>query len=135
MFRVSESEGATYYTGPEFQILDNARHRDGKDPLTSAGSCYGVYAPTQDATRPPGTWNSVRLVVNKNHVEHWLNGTKVVQYELFSPDWEKRVQASKFKQWPNYGRVPRGHIALQEHGDQVAYRNIRIRVLGSRSQP
>ena len=134
MFRVSENEEASYYTGPEVQILDNARHRDGKDPLTSAGSCFGLYAPTEDVTYPPGRWNSVRLVVNRNHVEHWLNGTKVVQYELLSPDWEKRVQASKFKQWPNYGRVPRGHIVLQEHGNQVAFRNIRIRALGPRSQ-
>jgi hypothetical protein len=129
MYRVSETDDEAYYTGPEVQVLDNAKHRDGKDPLTSAGSCYGLYAPLKDVTRPPGAWNTLRLIVNKNHVEHWLNGTRIVEYELHSPDWEQRVQASKFKQWPNFGRVPRGHIALQEHGNQVAYRNIRIRVL------
>jgi hypothetical protein len=129
MFRVSEDAEETYHTGPEFQVLDNARHRDGKDPLTSAGACYGLYAPIKDVTRTPGSWNSVRLVVNGNTVEHWLNEVRIVRYELLSPDWEKRVAASKFKEWPNYGRIPHGHIVLQDHGDRVAYRNIRIRRL------
>jgi Domain of Unknown Function (DUF1080) len=129
MFRVSESAGETYHTGPEFQILDNARHADGKSPLTSAGSCYGLYEPIKDVTRPAGEWNQARLVVNGNVVEHWLNDVRVVRYELLSADWEKRVAASKFNEWPQYGRIPRGHIALQDHGDRVAYRNIRIRVM------
>ena len=129
MYRVSESGDATYHTGPEYQILDNARHADGKDALTAAGSCYGLYAPIKDVTRPAGTWNTARLVVNGNLVEHWLNDVPIVRYELHSPDWEKRVAASKFKQWPQFGQVPRGHIALQDHGDRVAYRNIRIRAL------
>jgi 3-keto-disaccharide hydrolase len=129
MYRVSEEGEATYHTGPEFQVLDNQKHRDGQDPLTSAGSCYGLYAPTKDVTRPVGSWNQARLIVNGNHVEHWMNGEKIVEYELLSPDWEKRVAASKFKEWPKYGRIPRGHIALQDHGDRVAYRNIKIRPL------
>jgi Domain of Unknown Function (DUF1080) len=130
MFRVSEAEEETYHTGPEFQVLDNARHADGKDPLTSAGSCYAMYAPDRDVSRPAGSWNTARLVVNGNRVMHWLNGSEIVRYELLSPDWEKRVLASKFKEWPNYGRLPRGHIVLQDHGDRVAYRNIRIRQIG-----
>lgn len=129
MFRVGESAGATYHTGPEFQILDNAAHADGKDSLTSAGSCYGLYAPTKDVTRPAGSWNEARIVVNGNRVEHWMNGERIVEYEIGSPDWEKRIAASKFKQWPDFGRLSRGHIALQDHGDRVAYRNIRIRPL------
>ena len=64
------------------------------------------------------------------HVEHWLNGTKVVEYDLWSPDWEARVADSKFAEWPGYGRETRGHIGLQDHGDWVAYRNIRIREKG-----
>jgi hypothetical protein len=131
MFRVSEAGEETYHTGPEFQVLDNARHRDGKNPLTSAGSCYGLYAPIRDVTRPVGQWNSVRLIVNGNHVEHWMNEVKIVEYELLSPDWQKRVAASKFKEWPPFGREPRGHIALQDHGAFVAYRNIKIRRLSS----
>jgi hypothetical protein len=71
----------------------------------------------------------VRLLVRGRHVEHWLNGSKVVEYELDSPDWERRLQRSKFAKLPRYGREPAGHIALQDHGDRVAYRNIRIRTL------
>lgn len=127
MYRVATNEEATYHTGPEYQILDNARHRDGKDPLTSAGSCFGLYAPSKDVTRPVGEWNTGRILVRGHRVEHWLNDIKVVEYELLSPDWEGRVQGSKFKQWANYGRVPRGHIALQDHGNRVAFRNVKIR--------
>ena len=129
MYRVGESGGATYHTGPEFQILDNAAHADGKDSLTSAGSCYGLYAPAKDVTRPAGSWNEARIVVNGNAVQHWLNGERIVQYELGSSDWNERVAGSKFKQWPDFGRLPRGHIAIQDHGDRVAYRNIRIKPL------
>lgn len=130
MFHVSEDAEETYYTGPEFQILDNGAHKDGKDPLTSAGACYALYAPSKDVTRPPGTWNSVRLVVNGRRVQHWLNGTKVVEYDMASADWKQKVAASKFKEWPQFGTFPEGHIVLQDHGDRVAYRNIKIRTLG-----
>jgi hypothetical protein len=129
MYRVSEDGEASYYTGPEVQVLDNHKHPDGKSPLTSAGSCFGLYAPSKDVTRPVGSWNELRLVVRGNRVEHWLNGEKVVQYELFSADWNQRVEGSKFKQWPKFGRIPRGHIALQEHGNRVEFRNIKIRKL------
>ena len=129
MYRVSEEGEASYHTGPEVQVLDNHGHRDGKNPLTSAGSCYGLYAPSKDVTKPVGSWNQMRLVVKGNHVEHWLNGDKIVEYELNSPDWNTRVEGSKFKEWPKFGRIPRGHIALQEHGNRVEYRNIKIRPL------
>jgi hypothetical protein len=82
---------------------------------------------------PAGEWNQVRILVQGNHVEHWLNQRKIVEYELGSPDWQERVQRSKFAEMPRYGREPRGHLALQDHGDRVAYRNIRIRVLGAKA--
>ena len=129
IYRIDDKGDATYVTGPEMQVLDDARHVDGKSPLTSAGADYGLYAGPKGIVHPAGQWNSVRLLVNGNHVEHWLNGTKVVEYELSSPDWEAKVQASKFKAWPGYGRAKRGRIGLQDHGDRVAYRHIRIRVL------
>jgi len=129
MYRVTEDAAATYETGPEMQVLDDARHKDGQSRLTSAGSAYGLYAAPAGVVKPAGEWNAVRIVVRGNHVEHWLNGTKVVEYELGSPDWEAKVKASKFKQWPGYGRAASGHIALQDHGDRVAYRDIRIRTL------
>jgi len=127
MYRVTEGAEASYETGPEMQVLDDARHADGHNRLTSAGSAYGLYAAPAGIVKPAGEWNRVRIIVQGHHVEHWLNGTKVVAYELESPDWEARVAASKFRQWPGYGRAPKGHIALQDHGDRVWYRNIKIR--------
>jgi hypothetical protein len=129
MFRVTEGSEATYETGPEMQVLDDARHADGHNRLTSAGSAYGLYAAPAGIVHPAGEWNQARLIVKGKHVEHWLNGVKVVEYELQSPDWEAKVAASKFKQWPGYGRAPKGYIALQDHESRVMYRNIKIREL------
>ncbi len=128
-YRVQEDVGSPWETGPEFQVLDNAEHPDGKDTKTSAGSNYGLNAPIRDITQPVGFFNHARIVARDQHVEHWLNGVKVVEYELGSDDWQQRVNNSKFKAWPEYGRKPSGHIVLQDHGDQVWYRNIKIRRL------
>jgi 3-keto-disaccharide hydrolase len=129
MFHVTPDGEETWHSGPEMQILDNAKHKDGANPLTSAGSNYAVHAPIRDVTKPVGEWNTVRLVVKGAHVEHWLNDVKVVEYELWSPDWDKRVQASKFGKIPPYGKAKRGHIAIQDHGDRVWYRNLKIKPL------
>jgi hypothetical protein len=131
-YRVTEEGEYGYYSGPEMQVLDDAAHPDGRSRLTSAGSAYGLYAPPAGVVRPAGEWNQVRIIVKGPHVEHWLNGQQVVSYELMSPEWEAKVKATKFAEWPQYGRAPRGHIALQDHGDWVAYRNIRIREIGGR---
>jgi Domain of Unknown Function (DUF1080) len=130
-FHVVEDSTTQYVwqTGPEMQVLDNAGHADGRQPNTSAGSNFALYAPARDVTRPPGQWNAARLVVRGDHVEHWLNGEKLLEYELGSAEWQQRVAASKFAEMPRYGRARRGHIALQDHGDRVAYRNLRIRTL------
>ena len=128
-FRGTEESETIWHGAPEMQILDNARHADGKNPLTSTGSNYAVHPPVRDVSRPIGEWNSVRLIAKGTHVEHWLNGVKVVDYELFSPDWDARVKKSKFVKYPQYGRAPRGHIGLQDHGNPVWFRNIRIRPL------
>jgi hypothetical protein len=126
-FRGLDEGEAIWHSAPEMQVLNNAVHRDGKDPLTSAGSNYAVHPPVRDVTKPIGEWNSVRLLVKGAHVEHWLNGVKVVEYELWSPDWDARVKKSKFIKYPQYGRAKVGHIGLQDHGDPVWFRNIRIR--------
>jgi cytochrome c len=126
MFHVSENKEHPWETGPEFQILDNDGHPDGKDPRTSAGSNYALHAPAWDATRPVGMWNSARIVVRGSHVEHWMNGRKLLEYELWSPEWDALVRSSKFASMPGYGRNRRGRIALQDHGDRVEFRNVRI---------
>lgn len=129
MFRVTDEGAQTYETGPEFQILDNAGHKDGKAPITSAGANYAMHPPVRDVTKPLGEWNDVRLVVRGAHVEHWMNGVKLLEYELWSDDWTQRMKASKFAKMPGYGRAKRGHIVLQDHGDLVWYRNVKIKPL------
>jgi hypothetical protein len=129
IYRIADDGEATYMTGPEFQVLDDARHADGKDPLTSAGAAYGLYPAPRGIVKPAGEWNSARIVVNGNHVEHWLNGTRTAQYDLGSSEWSQKVAASKFAAWPGYGKSSRGRIGLQDHGDSVSFRNIRIKVL------
>jgi hypothetical protein len=124
-----EGPGEPYASGPEYQVIDNAQNIDGRKPETSAASCYGLYGPARDVTKPAGQWNQARVLVNGGHVEHWLNGEKVIEYELGSPDWWRRVRSTKFKDQPGYGKAPRGHIDLQYNGDPVAYRNLKVRRL------
>jgi len=128
-YRASEDDEAIYWTAPEMQVLDDARHPDGKSRLTAAGSDFGLYPAPAGVVKPAGEWNLVRLVARGHHVEHWLNGVKVVEYELLSPEWEAKVKASKFAPHPRYGRNAAGYIGLQDHGDRVAYRDIKVRVL------
>lgn len=128
-FRGTEATEWLYENAAELQVLDNIGHPDNSTELTVAGANYGLHPAPRDAVKPIGEWNTVRLVARGAHVEHWLNGQKVVDYELWSPDWEAKVKASKFAQWPSYGRATSGFIGLQDHGDWVAYRNIRIRPL------
>jgi len=128
---LEEGGDQAYFTGPEYQLLDNSTHKDGASPLTSTGSNYALNPPARDVSKPVGEWNQTRIVAKGPHVEHWLNGVKVVEYELWSADWEARVKASKFAKMPGYGRAKTGHIALQDHGDPVSFRNIKVRKLGS----
>jgi hypothetical protein len=126
MFHVSENFEAPYHTGPEYQILDNARHADGRLAQTRAGSNFALHAPVRDVAHPAGEWNEARLAVRGGVVEHWLNGVRVVKYRLWDDEWKARVGISKFNQWPSYGLEKRGHIVLQDHGDRVAFRNLWI---------
>ena len=129
MYRVKESDQPAYFTGPEYQILDNAKHQDGKNLATSAAALYGLYAPMKDTVRPAGEWNEGRIVVEGNHIQHWLNGKRVVDCVMWSDDWQHRYDDSKFAPWQEFARMPRGHIVLQDHGDPVWFRNIRIKEL------
>ena len=129
-YRGTEEYDHIYWSGPEYQLLDDPNAPDGKNRLTSAASAYALYAPPAGVVKPADEWNSTRIVVNGAHVEHWLNGQKVVEYTLWSPDWKAKVADSKFKDWPNYGLAKRGHIGIQgDHNGALAIRNIRIREL------
>ncbi|MCA0376711.1 MAG: DUF1080 domain-containing protein [Gemmatimonadetes bacterium] len=129
IYRIDPAGTITYRSGPEMQVLDDAGHPDGQNSLTSAGAVFALYPAPRGVVKPAGQWNTARLVVNGAHVEHWLNGQRVVQYELGSPDWEARRAASKFADVAEYGRRTTGSIALQDHGDRVSFRNLRIREL------
>ncbi len=128
-YRAVESDRPIYFSAPEMQVLDDLRHADGRSLLTSAGANFGLYPVPRSLARPAGEWNEARLLVRGRQVEHWLNGVKAAEYELGSEDWLARVKASKFAAWPEYGLAREGHRGLQDHGDRVAFRSIRIRVL------
>jgi hypothetical protein len=129
-YRGTREYAYIYWSGPEYQLLDDANARDGRNRLTSAAAAYGLYAPPAGVVKPFGQWNTTRIVVNGAHVEHWLNGEKVVAYELWSPDWKARVAASKFSKYPHYGLAKQGYIGIQgDHDGALAVRNIRIREL------
>lgn len=126
-YYVVDTASAIYWAAPEMAVLDNARHPDGKTELTSSGAVHSMYPVPHERTRPTGEWNSVRLVVNGAHIEQWLNGVRVVEYELGSADWKERLAKSKFSDKPLYGTAREGRIGLQQHGSYVGYRNIKIR--------
>ena len=133
MYRVSDGDSAPYLTGPEYQILDDAKHQDGKNSSTSAAALYGLYARSSGKPKPAGEWNRARIVLQGNHVQHWLNGVKVVDCEIGSSDWNERVMNSKFAEWKKFAKNKTGHLVLQDHGDLVWYRNIKVRKLGKGS--
>ena len=119
-----------YWSAPEYQLLDDANTEDGKSPLTAAGSDYGLYGVPPGVAKPYDHWNKTRLIVRGNHVEHWLNGVRVVEYDFSSDDWKKRVAGSKFSRYPNYGLAASGLIGIQgDHPGALEVRNIRIREL------
>ncbi len=129
LYRGMTTTDYIYKSAPEMQVLDDERHADGRSPYTSAGSVYALYPAPRGVVHPAGEWNQARVVARGPHVEHWLNGVKVAEYELGSPDWSERVAGSKFVEWPEFGTSLRGYIALQDHGDMVWYRNVKIREL------
>ena len=135
IYRATEEYENVWESGPEFQILDNAGHLDGLNRLASAGACYAVFAPAKDVTRPLGQWNQTRIVARGKHVEHWLNGEKMLEYDIDSQRWQAHVKTSKFFQTAygrgNWGRAPKGYIGLQDYGGAIEYRNIKLRPIAA----
>lgn len=118
--------------GHEFQIIDDERHPDAKiGPKRQTSAFYDVLPAANRPLRPAGEFNVARIVVRGRHVEHWLNGTRVLQYELGSTALDAAIELSKFKGIDRFGKPQKGHILLQDHGDRVWYRNIKIRRITS----
>lgn len=131
MFNVVEDEKFenTYHTGPEMQVLDNTCHPDAKIIKHRAGDLYDLISSSKETIKPAGEWNQVRIISKNAKMEFWLNGTKVVEFTMHTPQWDEMVANSKFKTMPDFGKALKGHIALQDHGDAVWFRNIKIREL------
>jgi len=119
-----------YWSAPEYQLLDDANAPDGNNRLTAAAAAYALYGAPAGIVRPFDHWNRTRLVVKGAHVEHWLNGRKVVEYELWSADWKAKVASSKFAAYPKYGLSTTGLIGLQgDHPGALWIRRIRVKEL------
>ena len=128
-YRVTEDYPAVWQSAPEMQVLDDSLHNDGKYPRTSAGSLYALIAPMNKVLLPVGEYNKARVLVKGNHVEHWLNGAKILEYEFGGDELKSLIAESKFKDFSGFAKAREGYIALQHHGEEVWYRNIRIKPL------
>jgi len=118
-----------YETAPEYQISDDFGIKKAREKYQFTAACYAMYETVGAELDPPGEWNSSKIVVNGAHVEHWLNGKKVVEYELWSEDWKLRKEKGKWKDQPQYGMAKTGHVGLQDHGGLTRFRNIKIKEL------
>jgi hypothetical protein len=129
---VEQGYKVIYATGPEYQIIDDDGWPSRLEDWQHTGANYAMHPPLARATKPVGDWNHTRIVVDRGHVEHWLNGTKTADYVMWTPEWEKLVSTGKWKEYPGYGRARRGKIGLQDHGNKVWFRNIKVRPTSSR---
>lgn len=129
IYLFNETEKSDYLTGPEYQIIDDKGFPQKLEDWQMTGANYAMDPAPDAVTKPVGQWNKTRIVVNKGHVEHWLNGKKIVDTQMWTPEWQKKKESGKWKDAPNYGTVKKGHIALQDHGSEAWFRNIKIKAL------
>ena len=131
IFDVVESEKNKYvwHTGPEMQVLDNSCHPDAKIIKHRAGDLYDLISCSTETVKPAEEWNTAKIISKNGHYEFYLNGTKVVEFTMHTPEWDTIIAGSKFKSMPVFGKAKKGHFALQDHGDPVWFRNIKIKKL------
>ena len=133
LYHVIEGEElhATYYSGPEYQIIDDIGFPGGVGPYNSTGADYAMTpADTiQKVLNPIGEWNSSRIIFDNGNVEHYLNGKKIVQFTAWNDDWHEKVAKGKWKNFPAYGKAKTGYIGLQDHGSKIWFKNINIKRL------
>ena len=131
MFYVHEDSNylRPYWTGPEMQILDNEKHGDSKYPKHRAGDLYDLISCSRETVKPALEWNQVEIKSLNSKLDFFLNGENVVSTTMWDDNWNKMIAASKFKQWPGFGTFKKGRICLQDHGNNVWFRNIKIKKL------
>lgn len=119
-----------FETGPEYQLIDDVGFPEKLEPWQRAGADYAMYpASARKKLKPVGEWNTARIVFRRGHVEHWLNGVKIVEFEAWKEDWQKKKTSGKWKDYPDYGMARKGHIGLQDHESRVWFRNLKIKLL------
>lgn len=127
-FHVQEGlTDAIYETGPEYQLIDDKGWPEKLEPWQLSGANYAMHPPKNARVKPIDEWNTTRILVKKQRVEHWLNGKKVVEYDLWSEEWKALKAAGKWANMPHYGDAKSGHIGLQDHGGLTMFRNLKIR--------
>ena len=129
LYMVTEAFSAAHLSGPEYQLIDDRGYPAKLEDWQKTGANYAMDAPLLDATKPAGEWNKTVIIVNHGKVEHWLNGQKVVSYELWTDTWKQHKATGKWKDASGYGTSARGHIALQDHGGEAWFRNMTIEEL------
>ena len=126
---VEQGYDRIYATGPEYQLIDDDGWPDKLEDWQRSGANYAMHPPLAKAATPVGEWNTTRIVVNRGHVECWLNGVKTVDYQLWTPEWDKLRTTGKWKDFPGYGKAKKGKIGLQDHGNKVFFRNVKVKPL------
>lgn len=129
LYMVTEDYPSSYLSGPEYQIIDDKNFPEKLEDWQHTAANYAMDPAPDAIPNPAGEWNHARIVVNKGHVEHWLNGKKVVEYELWTNEWKQKKMAGKWKNAPGYGMFKKGYITLQDHGSESWFKNIKIKVL------
>lgn len=129
VYMVTEEFNASHLSGPEYQLIDDVGYPQKLEDWQKTGANYAMNPAPEAAPKPIGEWNNTRIIVNKGHVEHWLNGKKIVNYELWTDKWKQEKATGKWKDAPGYGLSKKGHIALQDHGSEAWFRNVKIKEL------
>lgn len=129
IYLFNEDNPASYLSGPEYQLIDDANYPQKLEDWQKTGANYAMNPAPAAAPKPVGEWNTTKILVKDGHVEHWLNSSKIVEYQIGSDEWKANKANGKWKDAAQYGTVKKGHIALQDHGSEAWFRNIKIRKL------
>lgn len=129
MYHVTEDHDAAYQTGPEYQLIDDLGYTQQLEDWQKSGADYAMHPPSKIMAKPAGEYNQSKIIVHGPHVEHWLNGEKIVDFQLWTTEWEQLKAKGKWKDAADYGMRKTGRIALQDHGGGIWFRNIKIKPL------